>query len=67
MDKLESKFYAPGFEPDILIRTSNENRLSNFMLFQSKNCQISFVKNFWPDFSLWDLCKIILGKLSPHP
>lgn len=52
---LESKFYAPNFEPDILIRTSNEYRFSNFMLFQSKNCQINFVKNYWPDFSLWDL------------
>ncbi|CAI2379454.1 unnamed protein product [Moneuplotes crassus] len=59
-DLLDSKMYAPGFEPDILIRTSNENRLSNFFLFQSKNCQISYCKNYWPDFSLWDMLKIIL-------
>mmetsp|Transcript_28109 Transcript_28109/g.24840 ORF Transcript_28109/g.24840 Transcript_28109/m.24840 type:complete len:130 (+) Transcript_28109:379-768(+) len=60
---LHSKFYAPNFEPDILIRTSNENRLSNFLLFQTKNCQISYIKNYWPDFSLWDMFKIILRKL----
>ena len=58
---LESNFYAPDFEPEILIRTSNEIRLSNFMLFQSKNWQISFVKNYWPEFSIWDLFKIIIG------
>lgn len=65
-EMLESHYYAPTFFPDILVRTSNENRLSNFMIMQSKNCQISFVKNFWPDFSLWDLCKIILGKYILH-
>uniref|UniRef100_A0A7S3NCS8 Uncharacterized protein n=1 Tax=Euplotes harpa TaxID=151035 RepID=A0A7S3NCS8_9SPIT len=57
---VESNFYVPNFEPDILIRTSDEIRLSNFLIYQTKNCQINFVKNFWPDFSIWDLLKIII-------
>ena len=47
-------------KPDILIRTSNEVRLSNFLLYQTDESQLSFVKNFWPDFSVWDLTKVVL-------
>ena len=62
-DMFENNFYGGKIQPQILIRTSNEVRLSNFMLFQGKNWQINFVKNYWPDFSLWDFFKIILGNL----
>ena len=46
-------------KPDILIRTSNEIRLSNFMLYQSDDSQFQFIKVLWPDFSIWDFIKII--------
>ena len=42
-----------------MIRTSGEIRLSNFMLYQSKDCHFAFVDTLWPDFSLWDFAKVI--------
>ena len=46
-------------DPDILIRTGNTNRLSNFLLWQSAYTEIFFEKNLWPDFSEKDFDKII--------
>ena len=41
--------------PDILIRTGNTNRLSNFMLWQLAYTEIFFEKKLWPDFNKKDL------------
>src|SRR5476651_1655816 len=38
-------------EPDLVIRTSGEHRLSNFLLWQSAYAELSFVDTLWPDFS----------------
>jgi undecaprenyl diphosphate synthase len=38
-------------EPDLLIRTSGEHRLSNFLLWQSAYAELVFVDTLWPDFS----------------
>jgi len=38
-------------EPDLVIRTSGEHRLSNFLLWQSAYAELSFVEMLWPDFS----------------
>ena len=46
-------------KPDIMIRTSGEIRLSNFLLYQSKESYFAFVDSLWPDFSLWDFAKVI--------
>ncbi|KAL4509397.1 hypothetical protein ABPG72_018328 [Tetrahymena utriculariae] len=46
--------------PDILIRTSNENRLSNFLTYQSTNTQIIFIKENWPELSIFSILKIII-------
>ncbi len=46
-------------DPDILIRTGNRNRLSNFLLWQSSYTEIFFVKKLWPDFNKRDFKKII--------
>ena len=46
-------------DPDILIRTGNTNRLSNFMLWQLAYSEIFFVKKLWPDFSKKDFNRII--------
>jgi undecaprenyl diphosphate synthase len=45
--------------PDILIRTGNTQRLSNFMLWQIAYTEIFFEKKLWPDFNLNDLRKIL--------
>jgi len=45
--------------PDILIRTGNTQRLSNFMLWQLAYTEIFFVKKLWPDFKSVDFKKIL--------
>ena len=45
--------------PDLLIRTGNTNRLSNFLLWQLAYSEIYFVKKLWPDFSAIDYNKIL--------
>ena len=46
-------------DPDILIRTGNTNRLSNFLLWQLAYTEIFFVKKMWPDFNSKDFIKIL--------
>ena len=47
-------------DPDLLIRTGNTNRLSNFLLWQTAYSEIFFVKKLWPDFTVNDYNKILL-------
>ena len=46
-------------DPEILIRTGNTQRLSNFLLWQIAYTEIFFEKKLWPDFKSEDLNKII--------
>jgi len=46
-------------DPDILIRTGNTQRLSNFMLWQLAYTEIFFEKKLWPDFKANDFKKIL--------
>ena len=46
-------------DPDILIRTGNTNRLSNFMLWQAAYTEIFFEKKLWPDFNINDFERIL--------
>ena len=46
-------------DPEILIRTGNTNRISNFLIWQSIYSEIFFVKKMWPDFTKEDFFKII--------
>lgn len=43
---------------DLLIRTSGELRISNFMLWQSAYAELFFYKSYWPDFSTDELEEI---------
>jgi undecaprenyl diphosphate synthase len=50
-DVLESHLQTSGMpDPDLIIRTSGEFRLSNFLLLQSAYAEIVFASVFWPDF-----------------
>ena len=46
-------------DPDILIRTGGEKRLSNFIMYNLTYTEIFFIETLWPDFSKKDLNKII--------
>ena len=46
-------------DPDILIRTGNRKRLSNFLLWQIAYSEIFFEKKLWPDFNEYDYNKIL--------
>jgi undecaprenyl diphosphate synthase len=50
-DELAARLAAPGLpDPDLVIRTSGEQRLSNFMLWQTAYSELVFVEDLWPDF-----------------
>ncbi len=62
--EMESSFrkylYAPDMhEPDLLIRTSGEMRLSNFLLWQCAYSELYFTNVLWPDFGKDDLIKAL--------
>ena len=46
-------------DPDVLIRTGNTKRLSNFLLWQIAYSEIFFVKKLWPEFTKKDFIRII--------
>ena len=50
--------------PDLLIRTGNTNRLSNFLLWQLAYSEIFFVKKMWPDFNEKDYNRILKNFIS---
>ena len=59
-NNISSNLYTGGLpDPEILIRTGNRKRLSNFLLWQLSYTEIYFEKKLWPDFTKNDLRKII--------
>jgi undecaprenyl diphosphate synthase len=52
-------FTADLPDPDLLIRTSGEQRISNFLLWQCAYSELVFTKTLWPDFSKHDLDQAI--------
>lgn len=53
-------------DPDLLIRTSGEVRLSDFLLWQSTFSVLSFLEVLWPDFSIWHLYAAVLHYQRNH-
>ncbi len=52
--------------PEILIRTGNTKRISNFLIWQCIYSEIFFVKKMWPDFNKKDFIKIITDYKKIH-
>ena len=46
-------------DPDMIIRTSGEERLSGFLLWQAAYSELLFLDVYWPDFRLIDLLRAI--------
>ena len=58
---LESRLYSAGQpHPDLLIRTSGEMRISNFLLWQIAYAELYVTETFWPDFKRVDLLRAIV-------
>tara|TARA_Y100000816_G_C26027146_1_gene537560 strand:+ start:371 stop:1063 length:693 start_codon:yes stop_codon:yes gene_type:complete len=58
---IENNLYTKGIpNPDILIRTGNTRRISNFLIWQCIYSEIFFIKKMWPDFNKKDFKNILL-------
>lgn len=51
--------YMPKPDPDLIIRTSGEERLSGFLLWQSAYSELCFLEAYWPDFRRIDLLRAV--------
>jgi len=51
--------HMPKQDPDLIIRTSGEERLSGFLLWQSAYSELCFLDAYWPDFRFIDLLRAI--------
>lgn len=59
--EFESHLYGEyNCNPELLIRTSGETRLSNFLLYQCRFSLIIFVDKKWPEFNIFDYFKILM-------
>jgi undecaprenyl diphosphate synthase len=73
---ISDRISTSGFkDPDLVIRTSGELRISNFLLWQTAYSEFAFVDKHWPDFTAADLRSILddvlnrqrrFGGLSPY-
>ena len=55
-EEFRAHLYAPEMhDPDMIIRTSGEQRLSNYLMWQSAYSELHFTEVLWPDFSRADL------------
>jgi undecaprenyl diphosphate synthase len=76
-DAIRARLYTAGLpDPDLLIRTSGEMRVSNFLLWQIAYAELYVTETLWPDFTRAELLEAILdyqrrnrrfGGLSPAP
>lgn len=64
---IEKNLYAPDIPPiDIIVRTSGEHRLSNFMLWRAAYSELLFVDTLWPDMTKQDMSAILKTYARRH-
>ena len=61
-DMVASRLYTAGLpDPELVIRTSGEMRLSNYLLWQVAYSEFYLTDTLWPDFDKWGLVQAILS------
>jgi len=59
VDNFKKYLYGDFAEPDLIIRTSKEQRLSGFLTYQSAYSELAFIDKYWPQIGEADIDKII--------
>lgn len=57
-DALQQRLLSP-VDPDVIIRTSGEHRISNFLLWQLAYAELFFLEKTWPEMQKQDLVEVI--------
>ena len=66
VDHIAEHLYTRGQpDPDLVIRTSGEQRLSGFLLWQSAHSEFYFCDAYWPDFRRVDFLRALRGVRRP--
>jgi short-chain Z-isoprenyl diphosphate synthase len=66
-DDISEHLYTKGQpDPDLVIRTSGEQRLSGFMLWQSAHSEYYFCEAYWPDFRRVDFLRALRSYAQRH-
>jgi undecaprenyl diphosphate synthase len=66
-DTFKKHLYAPDLpDPDLIIRTGGETRLSNFLLWQAAYSELYFTDVLWPDFNRQEIDKALATYKSRH-
>ena len=59
---VSGKLYTAGLpDPELIIRTSGELRLSNYLLWQAAYSEFYITRTYWPDFNRWELLDAVLS------
>ncbi len=60
-ETISGALYAPGMpDPDLLIRTSGEQRISNFMIWETAYSEFYVTETLWPDFDRYELLRALI-------
>lgn len=66
-DELAGRLYTAGLpDPELLIRTSGEQRLSNYLLWQLAYTEFYVTDVLWPDFTRWDYLRAVKSFQGRH-
>ena len=68
VEHIAEHLYTKGQpDPDLVIRTSGEQRLSGFLLWQSAHCEFYFCEAYWPDFRKVDFLRALRDYAERQP